>query len=614
MTERECLEVLKNKSSTNQAIITKTKEQQTELDKKKCQWVVFFRKNINLYIQYVLGVGMFPFQHYCIYTMSEADTMVDVSTRGVSKTWKAVLYGIAKCMLYPAEKVGIAAVTRSQADEDFQTTFLAEIVMKSSPLLRYFWEQGLITSKETEKGYAVTFWNGSMMYFFPCIDSSRGLHCSTLIIEECRLIKKSMVDSIVIPMATQRQPIYKSKSEYVMRRDLDEPVQIIYITSNRYANEWFNTMYNKTFMSYYTDRYNNHRVFNSDIFLAIKYGLKKASWFLAQKKTMDELNFRMELLNETCGEVDGAYFTLEMFQKNQILKDCFIAPNIQQFNNNIIKNRKKGEDEIRMLFIDFAFASTYKGGTENDNTVIGCMAITKRDNGKYYRLCEHIETHGGSETDYVLRRIRELYFDYEADYIVMDNRSGGEVLYVDLTREFIHPERTPDKWNSHGFTVANERDYHVVADGKLEDMRQRTIDPNAIPCIIPITASQEFNSLMWQDLNQKLRNEEICLLIDDLEYQTRCAEDKKYFNLTSEEKAQRQIPYIQTMLLINEAVNLTQEWRNGLLKLTEPRSGYKDRIVSFAYANYIATKIITNLEKKSQQNQTIDYSQLQLVF
>lgn len=90
------------------------------------------------------------------------------------------------------------------------------------------------------------------------------LHGSLIIVEECRLIKKSMVDSVLVPMHTQRQPLFKTLPEYVMRRDLDEPVKIFYITSNRYKTEWFNTMYNNTFQAYFHDKLNRHRVYNAD--------------------------------------------------------------------------------------------------------------------------------------------------------------------------------------------------------------------------------------------------------------------------------------------------------------------------------------------------------------
>lgn len=609
LTERQAIERLKVLKDKNHIDYSKNISSTKESTDRKKRWITFWRKNIELYIYYVMQLRSFPYQMFAYSVMNDSTTYVEVSTRGASKTFKAIAYASAMSLLYPGFKTIVGSVTKSQAEQDFSETFRGEICGKFSPYMKWLVQNGYITWKEIDKGYEVTFWNGSTMLFCPVIDSSRGAHGNLLIIEECRLIKKTNVDSIMVPMHTQRQPIYKTRPEYVMRRDLDEPVQIIYITSNRFANEWFNTLYNRTFQSYFKDKLNKHRVFNADIFLAIKYGLKSKEWLIAQKNGMDELNYRMELLNETCGEADNAYFTLEQFQKNQVLRNSFVPPNTQQFMNCSIKNRKKKSDEIRTIYIDFAFASSFKGGSENDTTSIGCSAIVRKDS-KFLRYNEHMETYGGSQSELVLRRIRELYFDYDANYIILDLRNGGELMYLELTKEYIHPERPYDRWNSHGFTVAVEKEYHTVSEGKLADLRAKTIDKQAIPCIIPITATPELNSMMWQDLSLRLRNEEIRLLIDDLEYQQLTLDDKEYLSLTSEEKAQQRLAYIQTALMINEAINLSQEWRGGLLRLTEPNTGYKDRIVSYAYNNLIQTKIITKMEQSETNPTEIDWDSL----
>jgi hypothetical protein len=173
MTERQALEYIKSLNKQAQIQVVDYAQLQERINKKK-RWITFWRKNINLYIHYKLGIRSFPYQHYAYYQMGEATTYFDVSTRGVSKSFKAITFATAKCMLYPGFKVGVAAVSRGPADEDYQSTFLGEIVNKLSPLMKYLWDSGLVTARETEKGYLVTFWNNSSILFFPCIDSSRG--------------------------------------------------------------------------------------------------------------------------------------------------------------------------------------------------------------------------------------------------------------------------------------------------------------------------------------------------------------------------------------------------------------------------------------------------------
>ena len=196
-----------------------------------------------------------------------------------------------------------------------------------------------------------------------------------------------------------------------------------------------------------------------------------------------------------------------------------------------------------------------------------------------------------------------MFWDYQADYIVFDCRNGGEVMYNDLTKPREHPTRNNETWNEHGFTISTKSQYQVVSQLKLDDLKSRTIDEQAIPCLIPIIGTSELNSNMWLDLQKQLRDEKIDLLIEDIEFEQEIESSKEYFKLTDEEKFRVKLPYIMTMALINEAINLSQEWRDGKVKLVEPRLGTKDIIVSFAYGNYVSSLIINDLEKNDNDDE-----------
>ena len=182
-------------------------------------------------------------------------------------------------------------------------------------------------------------------------------------------------------------------------------------------------------------------------------------------------------------------------------------------------------------------------------------------------------------------------------------RNGGEVMYNDLTKPRKHPQRSENEWNEHGFTVSNNLKYHTVTQQKIEDLISRTIDPQAIPCLIPMQGTTELNSNMWLDLQKKLRDGEIDLLIEDIEFEQQMEDVKEYYSATDEERMNIKLPYIMTEALINEAINLSQEWREGKVKLTEPRTGTKDIIVSFAYGNYVSSLIINDLEKQDNNDE-----------
>ena len=87
----------------------------------------------------------------------------------------------------------------------------------------------------------------------------------------------------------------------------------------------------------------------------------------------------------------------------------------------------------------------------------------------------------------------------------------------------------------------------------------------------------------------------------------------EYFNMSSEEFAEKMIPYTETNMLIYEAINLEASYTNEKVKLSEKRSMTKDMAVVMSYANYIITKI-ENQWAQSAQEEDVDYEDVQLVF
>ena len=122
-----------------------------------------------------MGFHGYGYQNFSYHIMNQADQYIEVSTRGVGKSLRVVAFACARALLYPNSKIGITAVGASQANENYLTAFMQELVLHPySPFLNWLYNHKMITSRETDKGYNVTFWNGSIIYFFPCINSSRG--------------------------------------------------------------------------------------------------------------------------------------------------------------------------------------------------------------------------------------------------------------------------------------------------------------------------------------------------------------------------------------------------------------------------------------------------------
>ena len=575
-------------------------------------WLSLFRRNWHIFVDMVLQIKLKPFQMLMIYLMGVSDVFFAICSRGLSKSFIVSLAAIVKMLLYPYSEIIITASTIPQANVLVEKKIRDELIKKLSPYLLYLYEKEYLVITKSDDGFKITCTlNGSTLEVLPALDSSRGRRATFLIYEECRLIKKSMIDSVFSPMAHPRQAKYLSNPVYANDKRWLEECQSIYITSARYNYEYFWNTYKETFTGYFYDKRTHYNIFAGDIFMSIDNGLKTWGDYRKSKKMLGEYDNRMENLNEMIGENEDAFFTIKSFKQNQIIKRCFRPPTeMDIYLNRDMGNSPKEDTEIRLVISDYAFANT-TSNQKNDNTIIMCMSLHWKGN-RFERHVDYIEGYPAGDSLGAADRAREIYWDYEADYLIPDLRSGGEVLYNRMTMEWENPNHGV-LWDKRGLTVSDELELHVVPEGKLQDLRNRTVDKNAIPCIVPITGSTTLNSTMWIELRKQLDNGNIKFLVPMQTYQESLEDNGDIFGMTSEEVANALLPYAQVDLLVNEAVNLKAEIKDGGVKLSEPKNGFKDRAVCLSYGNYIASKI-ENIWQRRMVNQKVDYSNIQLVW
>ena len=586
--------------------------QQKERAKK---WITRYRRNWDLFAIEILQIKLYPLQKFSLHMMGIAQEYNEIATRGAAKSWRVALGAICAFCLYPYSEIVITSSTIPQASKLVEKKIRDEIIKKLSPYLLYMYEHEyiVITKSNTSDGGAYTIenkLNGSTITVMACLDSSRGTRSTFNIYEESRLLKKTIIDSVFEPMGHARQAKYLLNPKYNNTR-WQEKARSFYISSARYSYEWFARKFRDTVTNYYTSRHEKYIPFAQDIFTAIDDGSRTWADYRKNKKSMSELDFRMEILNEMFSEGENAFFDYEEFKRNQELEECFYPLKTSDiFMGKPLSMENKKPNEIRLVIADLAFSGN-NSKEKNDNTVIKCMSLHWKD-FRFERHDDYIETRPGGGADKLVLRLKEICWDYQFDYLIIDQRSGGEVVYDYLSMKTEHPERG-NKWNNSGFTVVQDKDLHVVSEGKVKELSNRTVDKNAIPCIIPFIGTQETNSVAWQSLKKQLEVNNIKFLVPMQIAQDNLEDTGERFKLTSEEFADRMAPYGQTDLMIQECVNLSAEYRNGLVRLAEPRSGYKDRAVVLAYGNLIAEKI-ENKYNRSMQVEEIDMSQIQLVW
>lgn len=579
------------------------------------EWTTFYRRNWNVYVERVLGIKLRAFQHFMLWLMCNSDVFFAMCARGASKSFVIGLGAICQTNLYPYSYTVITSSTVPQANKLIEKKIRDEIIIKLSPYLRYMYEKEYIVITKSDDGYKLeNKFTHSQTMVLPCLDSARGDRSNFTIYEEARLLKKTIIDSVFEKMAYPRQAMYMQNEEYAKNPRWQEQAKSVYITSARFKSEWFWRTFKDCVTGYYMDDNIRYGVFATDIFTAMDNGLKTLGDYWKSIKMSSELDFRMEDLNDMIGESEDAFFGLKGFRDNQTLEKAFVPPTVTDLymETDLGNIPKKKETEVRLVVVDYAFANTT---TKQKNDQTNIQLISGHWNkGRFIRHWDYLTCHEASDSLGASRRVRELFFDYNADYLVCDLRNGGEVLYNALAEPWSHPERG-SLWNPQGFTVSNRSELHVVPETKLEDLRKRCKDPNPIACIIPIVGTADFNHLAWTELKKQLSINNCNFLVDEQHKQSLLEDSGEYYQLSVEKLADILLPYVETTSLVYEAINLKAEWKNDKLKLVEPRSGTKDKAVVCAYGNYIMSKIELQWAKLANSDDSnAQWDEFQFIF
>jgi len=404
------------------------------------------------------------------------------------------------------------------------------------------------------------------------------VHRATLnIYEEFRLIDKPILDSIFSPFLISRQAPFLKKEKY--KHLLEEP-QEIYISSAWYKNNHY--MWD-TVQDHANEMLNNFEehdmgILAFDYLLSIYHGLKTKKQIDKERKKTDEITFMLEYENIMFGENANAFFKYEMFKRNQTLKKAFYPlKNIDALAKK--KNPfdlKKQDGEIRVVSVDISAVA----GENNDNSVIICTRLLPSSEGYERQICYIESFNGGTNTIQALR-IKQIFNDFNGDYIVLDTQNVGIFLYDELGK-IIYDEERNIEYPSYIYSKFNEDD---------EDLRKRTINRNGLPVIYSIKASAQLNSDIALKMRDTLQRNLIKFLIDSNEAERYLSKAIKEYNESEDPEIHNwyEMPYIETVLMINETVNLEYQIKDGKVKVSEVSNARKDRYTSLSYMNFFAS-------------------------
>ena len=524
-------------------------------------WTEFFsyyRYYIDEFAIDILGVDLFPFQRVILRAMGRGQFSVLIACRGIGKSWIVALFYICVSILYPNVKCGIASGNSQQARNVIIQKIKGEL-SKNETIAR---EINFPIRTGADDCYC-EFKNGSEIRAITLAqdrggDSARSWRFNYLLVDEARLVKDDIIETILIPMT-------KTKRQNALKWKQNEKGKVIFISS---AYLKTSGLY-KRFKYHFEQMVSGNQNYVAMCFpyqVGIQAGLFDADDIEQEraKPTMTSDKFAYEYEGVFVGSSGESYYPYELTMPCRILEHCELE-------------QPKKSDSIYLITHDVA-VSTAKN---SDNACTHVIKLKLRPNGTYTKSAVYIKVVNGlpleKQRDY-LRELIHLKFP-NCKKLVIDERGAGNGL----------PRMFYESWEYTDPKTKVTVEYPPLI--KDNDEEGFLLD-NAIPMIRAINATNDFNTTYYPYMKSCFEDRTLQLLVasDEVDAQYKSGE------ITPEEYAQ----YIEHDTLQSELSNIKQEYsESGNLQYNRiVKTKKRDRATSLFYG----LSVISEWELENRQN------------
>lgn len=411
-----------------------------------------------------------------------------------------------------------------------------------------------------------------------------------LIIDEARMVKHDILKSVLKPfLNVQRMPAFYNKPEY--KNHPKEENKEIYMSSAWYRSHWLYELFVELKDKMFTTK-TDAFVCDIPVRCAIEHGLtsEKRIKAEAESETMSEIIYNMEYEGIFYGESERAFFKFNELAPTRKAKKAIYPMTPIEYIESKTKRRKsnKGAGEIRILGMDIAVMGANKNNN-NDATAFTVMRLIPSKEG-YIRQVAYLETLVGTHSELQAIRLKELFYDFECDYIIMDCAGAGISVY--------------DACCKVNYDDARDIEYPAFCAYNNEDMKDRALSKTALPVIYSMKANAQLNHEINMALRDAIITRKLELLVDETIGRDFLSDlHTNWGAMAGDEQARLLAPYFHTTALVNEMISLEAEIKGGYIKLAETGRNRKDRFSSLAYTNFLAQELeVKHRKKKSKVN------------
>ena len=569
-------------------------------------YVDYWRLNPHRFCTEYFGINLHFFQKVLIYMMNYPTVLSFMfwQQRGLGKQFLTMLFCVEYGTLYPGTHICVQAPTIRQS---------TLLIKKIHELIRFQprigWEiEEISEQKDMAK---ITLRSGQVIETVVCSDSARGERCNILILDEGRLMDKDTIQKSLIPLLTsQRTPPFMNNPKY--RGWKRENNKQLFLQSIGTKDEWSYKQF-QDYLGFMIKNSNEYFTISLPYQFGVESGVIDRKIIERQvKENLSDLNgFRMEMEVVPYGQSESAMFRFDDINKARKLfvplqpctDDEFIA------SNGVIyecpRYQGKQPEEMRIISMDIAVSS----GRANDNTVFCVFRLMP--NGEYYQKeLSYMEVLNGVNLDPQILRLKQLFYDLECDYAVIDANGALGINAVDTCgQKTFDPIR--NIWYP-GWKTCN----------KIEKFDVRISDQNAQPVLYAIqyagasASTTQYNMLVNAQLEFERGRIRILVHEDDaieqLNKRWKYMKYKTSNNKYDREKADIMIgPFVNTSKLIEECIN-TQLVRLPSGRYTfDEGQGRKDRVMSMIYGINFINLLEKDLYLRQKQIDVQEYMRRQ---
>ena len=536
-------------------------------------WTEFFsyyRYYIDEFAMDILHVDLFPFQRVILRAMARGQFSVLIACRGLGKSWIVALFYICVSILYPNVKCGIASGNSQQARNVIIQKIKGEL-SKNETIAR---EINFPIKTSSEDCYC-EFKSGSEVRAITLAqdrggDSARSWRFNYLLVDEARLVKDDIVETILIPMT-------KTKRQNALRWKQNEKGKVIFISS---AYLKTSGLY-KRFKYHFDQMVSGNKNYVAMCFpyqVGIQAGLFDEDDIEQEreKPTMTSDKFSYEYEGIFVGSSGESYYPYELTMPCRTLEHCELE-------------QPKNSDSIYIVTHDVA-VSTAKN---SDNACTHVIKLKLRPNGTYTKSVVYTKVVNGlaleKQRDF-LRELIHLKFP-NCKKLIIDERGSGNGL----------PRMFYESWEYTDPRTKVTVEYPPLI--KDNDEEGFLLD-NAVPLIRAVNATNDFNTTYYPYMKSCFEDRTLQLLVasDEVDAQYKSGE------ITPEEYAQ----YIEHDTLQSELSNIKQEYsESGNLQYNRiVKTKKRDRATSLFYGLSVVSEWELENRKNLYSNKNAGYELL----